>query len=403
MPLVLALLLLVVLLGLVWGVGWVRERPLTRYQLEQQMGDWLAANSIPGATVAGSPRIAKLAGRTALQLADETDLVGSLLVLEAAPPDYVIVSRHIAADQLIRTGWFQERYTRLHEAASPYYSASPYTIWGYRPTIYELGTAQPLNVHAAEAIDIVGYEFGPQRAVSGQPVRLTLFLKSRQPVTQPLVLTTRLEAADGQVVAETTHNITPPVEVGAIASETLAILDAVDLPVGAYEINFSLGLPGEPVWPLYRNNDTNQLDRVRLGHLVVPWQGNWDTTVPISATFGDQIDLTAFTIEPGEGVVDVTLYWQALRPPDEDYVVFVHALDAAGNFLAGHDGAPVNGRFPTSTWLIGDVVGDKHSLAVPESAELQFQVGLYLPETGERLPVWDNGGVERPSRAMPLE
>ncbi len=60
------------------------------------------------------------------------------------------------------------------------------------------------------------------------------------------------------------------------------------------------------------------------------------------------------------GSCDVTLYWQAppQASPGENYQVFVHLLDEAGQVVAQRDGAPAGGWYPTGEWLPGQVVED---------------------------------------------
>ena len=72
---------------------------------------------------------------------------------------------------------------------------------------------------------------------------------------------------------------------------------------------------------------------------------------------------------------------------DEDYIVFVHLLDSDGMLVASHDGTPVHGIRPTSTWLPGEHVVDVHILQVPvvlDSGLLTLSVGLYVRDTEER-------------------
>jgi len=115
---------------------------------------------------------------------------------------------------------------------------------------------------------------------------------------------------------------------------------------------------------------------------------------PLNAYMGDEIALAGYglsgeTFEPGQ-VVRLTLFWSTESVPTDDYVVFVHLVEGAGELIAQHDAQPVGGFKPTSTWNIGDVVADKHGLLIPEgtqSGEYQLVAGLYLPATGERLPV----------------
>jgi hypothetical protein len=86
----------------------------------------------------------------------------------------------------------------------------------------------------------------------------------------------------------------------------------------------------------------------------------------------------------------VTLYWRAEAPPQENYAVFVHLLDESGQQVAQHDGLPRYGRYPTPAWHAGDVVPDEHVLDLPSSlpaGRLHLAVGMYCPETLERLPV----------------
>ncbi|MGH2363826.1 MAG: glycosyltransferase family 39 protein [Chloroflexota bacterium] len=80
----------------------------------------------------------------------------------------------------------------------------------------------------------------------------------------------------------------------------------------------------------------------------------------------------------------VTLTWKDRRPMDSDYSVFVHALASDGHVVAQNDSAPASGAWPTSSWVRGDVIVDRHSLPLPPSTAL-LEVGLYDPRTGQRL------------------
>jgi hypothetical protein len=102
----------------------------------------------------------------------------------------------------------------------------------------------------------------------------------------------------------------------------------------------------------------------------------------------------------------VVLYWEARRPPEENYVVFVHLLDAEGQIVANHDGSPMQARYPTRAWLPGDIVRDVHRLVLDSSVpvgEYQLKVGMYRWPDLDRLPVWDSQGVEQADRAFVLQ
>ncbi len=97
------------------------------------------------------------------------------------------------------------------------------------------------------------------------------------------------------------------------------------------------------------------------------------------------------TVRPG-GTVDVTVYWEALRPAGENYVVFVHLLDDDEIVVAQRDTYPGLGNYPTSAWVAGAAFADTYRITVPESAytpnQARVQVGLYL-QGGGRLTVAD--------------
>ena len=127
---------------------------------------------------------------------------------------------------------------------------------------------------------------------------------------------------------------------------------------------------------------------------------------PVEATFGDRISLVSFaapdSIAPGQ-TLDVRLYWKALQPLEEDYIVFVHLLDSSGELVASHDGPPRNRESPTSTWLPGDIVPDVHSVDLGDgtpAGTYQLWVGIYTWPDIERLPVRDREGMEQVNRTL---
>lgn len=114
----------------------------------------------------------------------------------------------------------------------------------------------------------------------------------------------------------------------------------------------------------------------------------------ISATLGQQIellgyDLSSQEIEPGE-ILTLTLHWRALSEMATDYTVFTHLLAPDGSTVGQKDQQPVTGTYPTSLWAPGEVVTDVYSIPLSVAAgpgELRLEVGMYVPETGTRLPV----------------
>lgn len=114
-------------------------------------------------------------------------------------------------------------------------------------------------------------------------------------------------------------------------------------------------------------------------------------------TFGPAIRLLSVAY-PGHSPAGVTLpielQWQAARQPAEDYHVFIHLVNEAGEMVAQADGQPVTWTRPTSTWREGEIIVDRHGLWLPPElppGEYRLHLGLYHPASGQRLPL-DSGG-----------
>jgi hypothetical protein len=124
--------------------------------------------------------------------------------------------------------------------------------------------------------------------------------------------------------------------------------------------------------------------------------------------FGDRIELLGYDLEIGNGELgignfELTLYWQAKAVLEKDYTVFVHLVDQGGKLWGQGDGVPVGGMYPTSAWLPGQLVEDRHMIQVDPAygepvlkvegpvestippGSYQVLVGLYDPATLERL------------------
>ncbi len=122
--------------------------------------------------------------------------------------------------------------------------------------------------------------------------------------------------------------------------------------------------------------------------------------VPVGAAFGDAIELVGFDLQspnakprPGDEVA-VNLVWRALAPVDADYTVTVQLLGPDGQVYGQRDATPVRGDAPTSAWSPGEVLSDPYWLSVASDAppgEYQLIVAMYMVETGERLPVQEDG------------
>jgi hypothetical protein len=93
--------------------------------------------------------------------------------------------------------------------------------------------------------------------------------------------------------------------------------------------------------------------------------------------------------------VPFTAYWQALRPPDANYQVFIHLLNDQGQVVAQSD-ALNPGDFPTEHWPMDRYVRDEHDVALPDdlpAGEYSWSIGLWSADDGQRLLVVDSEGA----------
>ncbi len=91
-----------------------------------------------------------------------------------------------------------------------------------------------------------------------------------------------------------------------------------------------------------------------------------------------------------DDVLQFNVIWQPLQPLNEDWKIFVHLVDANGRVLAQFDGQPLEGTYPTSRWIPGELVKDSYPLILPPDASpgpYRVFAGFYNEATGLRLSV----------------
>ena len=158
--------------------------------------------------------------------------------------------------------------------------------------------------------------------------------------------------------------------------------------------------------------DVPQFGEVAMEWIFRQWgsrQGTLEDAERVDANFGDEVNLLGFKavdkLAPG-AEWDVTLYWEARRPPESDYIVFIHLLDAEGQVAGTHDGPPMDGRYAATAWRPGEIVPDVHRIVLDPQAPAglyRLRVGIYQWPSLERLPVWDRQGAEQADGVITLQ
>ncbi|MEM7330877.1 MAG: glycosyltransferase family 39 protein [Chloroflexota bacterium] len=110
----------------------------------------------------------------------------------------------------------------------------------------------------------------------------------------------------------------------------------------------------------------------------------------VSAQFSNFITLAGYDLEQTAGQLGLTFYWQTNSQPNNNYLIFIHLVNEAGEIVQQVDQVPVGGLRPTGTWRPNEVLVDAYTMPLPselESGTYQLRLGFSLPETFDRLPV----------------
>jgi len=112
------------------------------------------------------------------------------------------------------------------------------------------------------------------------------------------------------------------------------------------------------------------------------WQNIHNTTCvrpeATKAVFEEKIALLGVDFKQKGGKAEVTLYWMALEPLEENLTAFVHLIGPGGEKISQHDGPPGESFSPTTRWEPGEIIPDRHIIYLPpRSTPASMRIGLY--------------------------
>ncbi len=374
------------------------------------MASWLRSGTDETATLLADEKIGYLANRPTAVMLDLHQLETATAVqamLKAQPVDYLVTTNDLPWQQLREQVWFRLAYEPAEQFNSSYLHQAPYTIWAYRRPLGELGERHSINARVPDRLSILGYQIGPQQVQPGDSVQMALYMQAPEAANTPSIpfeaIVRLISPIDGGTVSEWTVNLPQSIsptewQANDVLIEQFPLTMPDELEAGAYQFNLSLiGSDSSEMWPFSLDKDINRLDRIPIGGLIVPWEGSLENVQKLGADFADQIELIGFSAAAAkpEELLEVDLYWEAQKPIEGDYKVFVHVVNSNGELVASHDSRPENGRFPTPSWLPGVVIPDTHTILLPDdlpAGEYHLKAGLYLSDTGKRLPAISANG-----------
>ncbi|MEM4725133.1 MAG: hypothetical protein QXP01_08995, partial [Candidatus Hadarchaeum sp.] len=149
---------------------------------------------------------------------------------------------------------------------------------------------------------------------------------------------------------------------------------------------------------LYQVRTGEAIGQARIGEFVLPLQEPFEArpspknfVLPrfssgeggypreIGVEFGGQIRLAGYELIRTSNELRVTLWWQALATPVDDYIVFVHLFDPADKtIVAQSDAMPRQGTYPTSGWSSGEVVSETIHFTLDQVPTGSYRLGIGL-------------------------
>jgi hypothetical protein len=128
-------------------------------------------------------------------------------------------------------------------------------------------------------------------------------------------------------------------------------------------------------------------------------------THPAGVQWDDAVTLLGYDVETSPEALTLTVVWQANRRMTESYKVFVHVVDeASGAIVAQDDSIPRRWSYPTDWWEQNEVVTDTIAIPLDQVPPGRYGVtlGVYQPDTGQRLPARSQAGERYPDDLVPL-
>ncbi|MFN8491966.1 MAG: glycosyltransferase family 39 protein [Caldilineaceae bacterium] len=150
--------------------------------------------------------------------------------------------------------------------------------------------------------------------------------------------------------------------------------------------------------------DEQWFGNLRLVRYDVPEKAPTKTVAhPLPMVLGAQIRFAGYDLSQKDNL-HLALFWQALKPVDKRYKVFVHLLDKDHKIVGQNDSEPGGGRQPTDRWQVAaPLILDNYALALPPDlakGEYTVEIGMYNPATGARLSVLNAQQVRQPDDAI---
>ncbi len=253
-------------------------------------------------------------------------------------------------------------------------------------------TAQLTPITFDERIQLLGVDSHPTTLHPGETIHITLYWQALQPIPYDASLyihllgpgfknLAQIDSEPGWGRAPTSHWQPGQILVDSYHLQLPAhapVPTRILVDVGLYD--FASGQR----YPAHLPAGQTPPPGMRAFRLIPATPPQPDIAHPTHFEIGHTARLLGYDVpqqawHPGQ-TVPLSLYWQATAPINDDFQVFVHLVDAAGQQVAGFDKAPRDNWWPTSQWEPGHTFADTYPLQLPESlppGTYQLRAGLY--------------------------
>ncbi|MBL7183422.1 MAG: glycosyltransferase family 39 protein [Anaerolineae bacterium] len=281
------------------------------------------------------------------------------------------------------------------------------------PAVESLAIQNPRQEDLGDKVTFLGYDRDGDAIRPGESVYLALYWQAQQDLDEDYNVVIGLRGERGDVWAlwadRPVHGTYPTTNwtAGEVIKDRYGLTIGQEIPTGDYELELML-LNRVTYEPLVASSG---LPTVSLGHVrVEAWERQFTIPAiqhPLEVNLGNEVELLGYDLDrtsakPGESL-HLTLYWRALGSVDASYTVFTHLLDSESRIWGQKDSVPKAGTYPTTLWVEGEVIADEYEIVVkPDAPPGQYviEVGMYLPQSGQRLPVLDELGQVQGDRVL---
>lgn len=286
----------------------------------------------------------------------------------------------------------------LNAAGMPSGRSLPaFTIQVTRPrrpaTLAELAPSVVVQQSLGHGLALLGYDLPVTTVRTGERLPFTLDWQAEVAPGSDWQLAVNLIDGKGQIAMQTPISPVPGYPTSQWRPKDTwrgihTLLLSPRLSSGLYTL--TLGFPEGPIIP--------------LGALTVTAPAHTFTAPTFAhlqtARFSDLATLLGYDLSPMPApgtTLTLTLIWQANRETERSYKVFVHLMSTDGQLIAGSDATPAAWQRPTTGWVAGEYIVDRHELSLPvdlPTGHYVLEVGLYDEVTGIRLATPESDAVK---------